>query len=437
MYGAGLRPLLSWEGCSKHSASSVPSPRRLTAWLLGREDYVALLESGGGLPGRSRYTVVAAGVEDEASSNDPVNAYNALAGFLHRLRCSSLPCRDMAVILVSYEAVAGAEPWLADRLGRHEWPVAEAFKPSMLVVYDHAAERVVVCPEDAAIGSAEPPQGFRARGVEYATPPDQYMEWVRELRRAIEDGEVFQVVVSRLVRAGFTGDPYAAYIRLAELNPSPYMYYIRMGDRFLLGTSPELLVKLSDGRLETHPIAGTRPRGRGERDIELEEEMLGDEKELAEHLMLVDLARNDLGRVAAPGTVRVTALMDVEKYSHVQHIVSRVEAQAAPGTTYHKALKAVHPAGTVSGAPKPRAMELIAGLEEEPRGPYAGAVGLAASHAGETAIVIRSAWGYMDGVVESRAGAGIVYDSKPERELEETRHKLRAVMKALGVTEGY
>ncbi len=427
-----LTPLLTWEGCSKHPPSSLPSPRRLAARLLGEgEEYVALLESGGGLPGRSRYTVVAAGAAEHVAVDSPSEAYRALAGFLGEGECHSLPCRDMAVFVLGYEAVAGLEPWLAPLLGRHPWPVLEAFRPERLIVYDRLAERVVVCPEDytpPATGGL--PGGFRAGATVYETPDADYMEWVERVREAIVEGEVFQVVVSRLKRLEYTGDPYAAYVRLAELNPSPYMYYVRLGDRVLLGTSPELLVKMEAGRLETHPIAGTRPRGRGRRDIELEEEMLRDEKEVAEHLMLVDLARNDLGRVAEPGTVRVTSLMDVEKYSHVQHIVSRVEAQARRGLTYTEALRALHPAGTVSGAPKTRAMRIIAGLEDAPRGPYAGAVGLAGSHAGEAAIVIRSAWAW-EGLVELRAGAGIVYDSRPERELAETRHKLRAVEEAL------
>ena len=431
-----LTPLLSWDNCEKHSMSTVPSPRRVVAWALERgEEYVALLESGEGLPGRARYTIVGLGAEDSIASDDILSAFSMLRRFLEKLECNMLPCRDMAVVLVGYEAVAEAEPWLAPKLRRHEWPVLLAFKPEKLLVYDRLAERVVVCPSGAGIGGANPENaGFSVGSIVYRTPPKEFMSWVEEARRAIMDGEVFQVVLSRLERIEFRGSLFKAYLRLAKVNPSPYMYYASFGGYQIIGTSPELLVKMDLGRLETHPIAGTRPRACGEDDIRVEEELLSDEKERAEHLMLVDLARNDLGRVAVPGTVKVTALMDVEKYSYVQHMVSRVEAIAKKGVTYAEVLEAMLPAGTVSGAPKTRAMEIIARLEDEPRGPYAGAVGVVAKYAGETAIVIRSGWLLENGLFEIRAGAGIVYDSKPEKEFLETEHKLRALKSVLGVS---
>lgn len=415
--------------------SSMPSPRRVVAWALKNgENNVALLESGEGLPGRARYTIVGFGTEDSITSYDALSTFSVLRRFLEKLNYNSIPCKDMAIILVSYEAVAEEEPWLAPKLRRHEWPTLLAFKPSKLLVYDKLAERVIVCPSGTSVGSASLEDlSFSVGSTVYRTPPERFMSWVEEAKKSIMDGEAFQIVLSRLERIEFRGSLLKAYLRLSDINPSPYMYYISFNNHQIIGTSPELLVKMDSGKLETHPIAGTRPRARGEDDVKLEEELLADEKERAEHLMLVDLARNDLGRIAVPGTIKVSTLMDIEKYSHVQHIVSRVEALAKKNVTYAEVLGAMLPAGTVSGAPKTRAMKIIAELEDEPRGPYAGAVGIATKYSGETAIVIRSGWLLENDLFEIRAGAGIVYDSKPERELFETEYKLGALKSMLGV----
>jgi anthranilate synthase component 1 len=428
-------PLAEWMGCRRVPFSRLPGPRGLAAWGDEEEGYVALLESGAGLPERSRYTLVAVGARRLYLAHDPQGVYEALRGATGGRGCARLPCRGLLFGVVSYEAVAGVERWLAPRLRLHpSWPPLLVFEPEALVVYDHQAGRAIVCPGDAELGERRPPGGFEARGPVEETPRRLFEDWVREAKRMLGEGEFLQVVLSRYERYRYRGEPLALYQRLVGENPSPYMFYMRLGERWILGASPELLVKMDSGKLETHPIAGTRPRGRSpEEDAALEEELLRDEKERAEHLMLVDLARNDLGVVAAPGTVRVTALMEVEKYSRVQHLVSRVEAVAAPGTTYADALAATNPAGTVSGAPKPRAMEVIAALEDAPRGPYAGAAGAYGDYAGETAIVIRSVWSIDGDTLETRAGAGIVYDSVPEREYMETLHKLAAIHRALGL----
>jgi len=428
-------PLEEWRGCRRLPLSRLPEPRRLAAWAEAEHGYVALLESGGGFPERSRYTMVAVGAERVYTAPDPSQAYEALRSALRELgECWSLPCPRLLFGVVGYEAVAGAEEWLAPRLRRHEWPPLLVFKPRVIVVYDHLQGRATVCPGDAELGEAEPPRGFEASGPVEETPREAFEDWVRQAKRMLEEGEFLQVVLSRFERYRYRGEPLALYGRLAGENPSPYMFYMRMEGLWIAGASPELLVKMDKGKLETHPIAGTRPRGdTPERDAELEQELLTDEKERAEHMMLVDLARNDLGAVAVPGSVRVTALMEVEKYSRVQHLVSRVEALAAPWAGYADVLAAVNPAGTVSGAPKPRAMEVIAALEDRARGPYAGAAGVYGSSAGETAIVIRSVWGIDGETLETRAGAGIVYDSVPEREYMETMHKLAAIHRALGV----
>jgi anthranilate synthase component 1 len=214
------------------------------------------------------------------------------------------------------------------------------------------------------------------------------------------------------------------------------MYYLQMGDFQVIGASPEMLVRVEEGAVLTHPIAGTRPRGATpEEDAALEEELRADEKERAEHLMLVDLARNDIGRVSLPGTVRVPQFMEVERYSHVMHLVSHVSGRLRPGLTCYDALRACFPAGTVSGAPKIRAMEIITELEPERRGPYAGAVGYF-DYSGnmDTAITIRTIV-LSRGVAHIHAGAGIVYDSVPEREYQETLNKAAALLLAIDEAE--
>ncbi|WP_148706300.1 anthranilate synthase component I family protein [Aeropyrum camini] len=425
-------PLLHWDGCVKESIHSIPSPRGLAAAaILSGEEYVALLESGGGLQNRSRFTFLALGARDAFRQEGIPGVYRNLGRFLEDRRCDTIPCRDMAVFTLSYDSVGDKEDWLAPRLGGHHWPIALAFEPEKLMIYDHAAERVISCPRSPTLSPARGQGGFRVEGKIYSTTREVFEDRVTKAIGEIERGEAFQIVLSRVERLYYKGSLFTAYLRLAGVNPSPYMYYMKAEDLEIFGTSPELLIKLDKGRLETHPIAGTRPRARGSSDVCLEEELLGDEKEVAEHIMLVDLARNDLASIAEPGTVEVTSFMDIEKYSHVMHIVSRVEAKARAGLAFYEAVSHTLPAGTVSGAPKPRAMEIISRLEPEPRGPYAGAVGIGGSNAGEAAIIIRSGWTVGEGVLEIRAGAGIVYDSKPSREFMETEYKLAALRRIL------
>lgn len=251
-------------------------------------------------------------------------------------------------------------------------------------------------------------------------------------KKKIEAGEAFQVVISRSKEVDITGDPLALYQQLRVLNPSPYMYYLDFGERKVMGSSPETLVKVRDGEVFTYPIAGTRPLGTNMRERRrFKEEMRSDEKERAEHAMLVDLARNDLGKVCEDGSVHVAEYMQVEEFSHVQHLVSKVQGTLAPGLTAMDAFTAVFPAGTVSGAPKPRAMEIIAELEQRPRGPYAGSVGYLSLNGDlDSAIAIRSAF-VSDGKMRIQSGAGIVYDSVPSNEFLECESKLGAVAMAL------
>jgi len=259
---------------------------------------------------------------------------------------------------------------------------------------------------------------------------------VERAKEDIFDGEVLQVVLSQRLSRETRAQPFDIYRAVRTINPSPYMYYLQMDDLHIIGASPEMLVRVEDGIVATHPIAGTRPRGAThEEDQKLEEELRSDEKERAEHIMLVDLGRNDIGRVSQPGTVKVTQLMDVERYSHVMHLVSHVEGRLREEFTAADALRACFPAGTVSGAPKIRAMEIIAELEGEKRGPYAGAVGyFGFSGDMDTAIAIRTIV-MKDGVAHVQAGGGIVADSVPAREYEESMNKAEALLKAIQQAE--
>ena len=254
---------------------------------------------------------------------------------------------------------------------------------------------------------------------------------VKRAQQYILDGDIMQVVLSQRMSQPFSASPLSLYRVLRSLNPSPYMFYYDMGDHHVVGASPEILVRLENGTVTARPIAGTRPRGKSrEHDIALAEELLADPKERAEHVQLMDLGRNDVGRVAVTGSVKVTDNMMIERYSHVMHIVSNVEGKLKPGMDAIDVLKATFPAGTVSGAPKVRAMEIIDELEPSKRGIYAGAVGYLGFNGDmDVAIAIRT------GVIKNhtlhvQAGAGIVADSVPQSEWVETQNKARAVLRA-------
>ena len=262
-----------------------------------------------------------------------------------------------------------------------------------------------------------------------------FEEDVRRIQARIEAGEVRQVVLSQRLTVPLEADPFDLYRALRSLNPSPYLYFLELDGVTLVGSSPEVLVRVEDGRVTVRPIAGTRPRGRNEEeDAALAAELLADAKEIAEHEMLVELGREDVGRVAVPGTVRTSEHMTVERYSHVLHLVSQVEGDLRDGLTAVDAFRACFPAGTVSGAPRERAMEIIDELEPVRRGPYAGAVGYFAygGRAMDTAIAIRTLVA-KDGAAHVQAGAGIVADSVPELEYRETLAKARALLRVLGM----
>jgi anthranilate synthase component 1 len=267
--------------------------------------------------------------------------------------------------------------------------------------------------------------------MEGEVPEEAFKHAVERAKRYIYDGDIMQVVLSQRVSHAYPASPLSLYRALRALNPSPYMFYYDMGGFHVVGASPEILVRLEGDTVTVRPIAGTRPRGATrDQDAALEQDLLADPKERAEHVMLMDLGRNDIGRVAQIGTVRVTENMVVERYSHVMHIVSNVEAKLKPGLDAIAVLKATFPAGTVSGAPKVRAMEIIDELEPTRRGIYAGAVGYLGFNGDmDLAIAIRTAV-VKDGRLYVQAGAGIVADSVPASEWQETQNKARAVLRA-------
>ena len=331
------------------------------------------------------------------------------------------------------------------------------------VVFDHLAQRALVFANVAATGDADADYDEATAEIEsvieklagpldapsfdldldapvdFTSPVDdaEYASWVKTAKEHILAGDIFQVVPSRRFDAPLRGSAFAAYRVLRTLNPSPYMYFLRFGEGRghpafeIAGSSPEPLVRVTNDHVVARPIAGTRRRGRDDaEDAALERELLADEKERAEHVMLVDLARNDVGRVAAYGSVNVDELMVVERYSHVMHIVSSVSGTLAEGRTAFDALTASFPAGTVSGAPKVRAMEIIDSLERTKRGPYSGVVGYFDFSGNLDACITIRTLVATGGRAFVQAGAGVVADSVPEMEAEETRRKAEALLKA-------
>ncbi len=290
----------------------------------------------------------------------------------------------------------------------------------------HALRRMlrppVDIPAETATATTTAQSEFGAEG---------YQRAVARAREYIAAGDIMQVVLSQRMSMPFAASPLSLYRALRSLNPSPYMFYYDFGDFHVVGASPEILVRKEGDVVTLRPIAGTRPRGAGrESDEALAAEMLADPKEIAEHVMLLDLGRNDVGRVAAIGSVKVTEQMAIERYSHVMHIVSNVEGKLRPGLSALDVLRASFPAGTVSGAPKVRAMEIIDELEPSRRGIYAGAVGYIWFQGDmDLAIAIRTAV-LKDGMLYAQVGAGIVHDSVPENEWRETLSKARAVLRA-------
>lgn len=360
---------------------------------------------------------------------------------------------------LGYEAVGEFERLPAPKLRRDGSRLSSRFlKVDSLIVFDNLRHtiKIVVCSRPAQAPSPE--QAYEATCGKIAAITDtlqqpcarlenrsyppvtfnsnltsaEFQASVRRAKDYIVAGDIIQAVLSQRFSATTEVPPLQLYRALRLLNPSPYLYFLKIADQTLVGSSPEIMVRLSRNRVELRPIAGTRPRGATEQqDRALADELLRDEKEKAEHVMLVDLGRNDLGRVAEVGSVQVRDYMTIERYSHVMHIVSHVEAILREGCDAADVIRATFPAGTLSGAPKIRAMEIIHELEREPRGAYGGALGYIGYDGNmDFAITIRT-MEIMNGAISIQAGAGIVYNSDPQKEFEETLHKARGLQKAV------
>jgi anthranilate synthase component 1 len=299
--------------------------------------------------------------------------------------------------------------------------------------YREASERIAGI-ERALNAPLRPAPAARSAPPEFTSnmSPEAYAAMVSRAREYIVAGDVIQVVLSQRYTTRTRVSPFHMYRALRLLNPSPYTFFLKIGDHILVGSSPEVMVRLTGNRVELRPIAGTRPRSRNEAlDRQLADSLLSDAKERAEHVMLVDLGRNDIGRVAQIGSVQVTEFMVIERYSHVMHLVSHVQGVLRPGVDAYDVIRATFPAGTLTGAPKIRAMEIIRELEPSPRGTYGGAVGYIGYDGNmDLAITIRTL-DAVNGTVSLQAGAGVVYDSDPQREYEETCHKARALRRAV------
>jgi len=378
----------------------------------------------------------------------PLKALKEWLGmYKYELKNDDLPLfRGGAVGFVSYDYVKHIE-----KIDVREsiFPTFQFVIPEHLLIFDHLKNCMFIVSEtpEALAEKIFKPVNQRNEKRPFVTDPEsnfekeQFYRAVEKAKRYIVEGDIFQVVLSQCFSFKTTLDPFYIYRALRLINPSPYMFFLKFSDVVILGSSPETMAKVEGNKAVVKPIAGTRPRGRtAEEDMRLERELLSDEKELAEHVMLVDLGRNDLGKVCREGTVKVEKMMVVERYSHVMHIVSQVTGEVREDKDAIDVFEATFPAGTVSGAPKVRAMEIIEELEPTPRGPYAGAVGYFSfpDDRGrmnmDSAITIRSFF-FKGNQGWLQAGAGIVYDSSPEREYEETLNKLRALFRSLEIAQ--
>jgi anthranilate synthase component 1 len=320
---------------------------------------------------------------------------------------------------------------------RHTLKIVVCTRPSESTSPEAAYRRAVSEIEGIEHTLNQPlePQSYEGNGevrFESNMSRDEFCGMVRKAKDYIYSGDIIQVVLSQRFSAKVDIPPLYLYRALRLLNPSPYTFFLKMGGQTLVGSSPEVMVRLTGNRVELRPIAGTRPRGADDaRDRALADELLSDEKEKAEHVMLVDLGRNDIGRIAEMGSVQVTDYMVIERYSHVMHLVSHVQGVLRKDLDAYDVIRATFPAGTLSGAPKIRAMQIIHELEPEPRGVYGGAVGYVGYDGNmDLAITIRT-MEVAGGMVAVQAGAGVVYDSDPEKEFEETCHKARGMQKAV------
>ncbi|MCH7655318.1 MAG: anthranilate synthase component I [Chloroflexi bacterium] len=480
---AGYQPTIErFRELAEGGANLIPVYREVVADLetpvsaylkIARGAYSFLLESVEGgerlarysFMGTEPYRVLRTGPGEPDGDGDPLLRVQAELERFSPGHVDGLPrFLGGAVGYLAYECAHYFEPRVpVPAIDPHGLPEAVFLFTDSLLVFDHLKHRIQVVAHAHVDGDADrayaaactrvdelvarlaqPLDSARSvvGGGEVSAPTsnkthEQYHAMVVRAKEYIVAGDVIQVVPSQRLALPLPGDPFDVYRSLRAINPSPYMYYLHLDDVDVVGASPEMLVRVEDGVVDTHPIAGTRRRGAdAAEDAALEAELRGSEKERAEHIMLLDLGRNDIGRVAEPGTVQVTQMLEVERYSHVMHLVSHVTGRLADGVSTYDALRACFPAGTVSGAPKIRAMEIIAELEGERRGLYAGAVGyFSFSGNMDTAIGIRTMV-VKDGTAYVQAGGGVVYDSDPEFERLETLQKADALIRAIADAQG-
>ncbi len=441
----------------------------VSAYLkIARGDYSFLLESVEGGERLARYSFI--GTEPSLvlstggdNATDPLLLIEEEFKRFHPVAIDGLPRFHGGMVgYLSYEVARYFERLPSPDRDSMNLPESRLMLADTLLIFDHLTHKIQVVSHarlngDIEAGYHEATQRIDrlVERLKQPVPPQEaapapsaetevssnltqaeYEAIVSRAKEYIYDGDIIQVVPSQRLARRTSASPFAIYRALRSVNPSPYMYFLHLDDFHIVGASPELLVRVEDGIISNHPIAGTRPRSQDiNQDKALAEELKNDEKECAEHLMLVDLARNDVGRISKPGTVEVTQFMDIERYSHVMHLVSHVQGKLKEGFTQFDAMRACFPAGTVSGAPKIRAMEIIAELEPDKRGPYAGAIGyFDFSGNMDTAIAIRTIV-IKDGIAYVQAGGGVVADSLPANEYQETLNKAQALLAAINRAE--
>ena len=414
---------------------SLVGPKKLTEFsIVGFDpDLVVSCDSSNLYVRNSKNTIV--------RTEELVNPLEQLRRLVPKLRNNRFRYVGGAVGFIGYDAIRYWEQIPSKRRERN-YPILEFGIYTDGILYDHQKNKAHYFTTgksryDEIKDEVQATKPIKLKNFSCSNPTtslskNKFLHMVKKAKRYIYEGDIFQVVLSKNTSFTVDGDLLPVYENLRVLNPSPYMYFLKLGNMAIIGSSPEMLVRVTAKQVETFPIAGTRPVVKNEiENKNLAREMLADEKEVAEHTMLVDLARNDLGRVCKYGTVKVRELMSIKRFSHVQHIVSHVEGHLAPKFTSYDALKVVFPAGTVSGAPKVRAMEIIDELEPYGRGLYAGAIGYFSSNGScDFAITIRS-------LIVNRhsasiqSGAGIVIDSVAEKEWKETEDKAQGIITAL------
>tara|TARA_B100001029_G_C15063773_1_gene461296 strand:- start:8347 stop:9816 length:1470 start_codon:yes stop_codon:yes gene_type:complete len=433
-----------------------------------------LLESVEGNKDFARYSfiginpkeIIKTGKNESISDTDPLRILEKGISNIKRAEINDLPqFSGGAVGFLSYEAVSYFEPSvkkIKDSLTY--FPESIFLVGSSLIIFDHEEESIFIVSNADLRNGANLDKQYNTclkeieniipqitesniedernnyeknnLNIEHITPKEKFMESVEDTKKLIYEGEMIQAVLSQKLKVKTDSTPIDIFNSLRNINPSPYMFLLDFENFQIIGSSPELLVKLDNNKIAVHPIAGTRPRGKTDQeDIDNEKDLLNDEKEISEHLMLLDLGRNDLGKIAKPGTVNVTQQMEIERYSHVMHIVSHVEAELSDNFNAFDVLRSAFPAGTVSGAPKVRAMKQISEKEPFQRGPYSGAVGYFSFDGSmDTAIAIRTIV-LKENTAIIQAGAGIVADSDPETEHNECLAKMGALIKALEYAE--